>query len=116
MATPREHEPSWGKDLVDRARGRSEPMATCKSCGAANPERFVRCQHCRGPTKEVELPSQVKCAGCEAWNRSASKFCEVCGDPMADTGDPARWRPDGCPGETGKILHRDPDDVVIVQP
>ncbi|MCB9578196.1 MAG: SUMF1/EgtB/PvdO family nonheme iron enzyme [Polyangiaceae bacterium] len=22
----------------------------------------------------------------------------------------------GCPGETGKILHRDPDDVVIVQP
>lgn len=100
----KEHAPSWGQDLVEAARRRGEPMAACKSCGADNPERFVRCQSCRGPTKEVERPAQRKCRSCDAWNPSAARFCERCGDPMADTGDPARWRPDGCPGCWGDVV------------
>ena len=99
-----EREPSWGRDLLEKARARREETEPCKSCGAENPVRFVRCQTCRGSTKRVELPSHLRCDACDEWNRSTSRFCERCGHPLASTADPALWRPDGCPGCWGDVV------------
>ncbi len=100
----RERPPSWGQDVLEQARRRAEPMAPCRSCGADNPVRFVRCQSCRRPTKDAEVASHQECAACGEWNRGAARFCEACAEPLAHAGDPARWRPDGCPGCWGDVV------------